>query len=200
MTQFDREFEKFVDSLRFDDTPSETHRRQLEKKLMEVWDRRFQDEPETAPSGLFYLKRIALAAGFVLAAAVLFVWFDESGQAPHTQLAHRPDPQIIEQILNRQSASPTEREQLLAEIQEVWKLIVDEDVQALTTVVLDSHRAESIRLWAGHTVAELGSEQTLAILEQYIEVNTLRNPDDPVVQTASQLRRRLAEKHGIPSD
>ncbi|HDS84740.1 MAG TPA: hypothetical protein ENN97_06050 [Phycisphaerales bacterium] len=200
MTHFDNEFQKFVDSLRFDDTPSETHRLQLEEKLMEAWDSRSRQETDTPPSGLFYLKRVALAAGFVLAAAVLFVWFDESGQAPHTQPAHRPDPQMIEQILNRESASPAEREQLLAKIQQVWRLIADEDVQALTTVVLDGQTAESIRLWAGQTVVELGSERTLGILEKYIEVNALRDPDDPVVQTASHLRRRLAEKQGIPSD
>lgn len=190
MTTFENEFEKTVNAVRFDDTPRQTHRRQLEEQLLEAYDQRSQ-QSETSLSGSFYLRRIAVAAGFVIAAGLLVWCFNDSGSTPNGQPAHTPDPQTIERILRQEKASGAQRQTLLSEIQQVWKLIAAQDITGLTAVVLDDQAAPSVRNWAGESVASFGNEETLGKLEKHCEVHALSDPDDPVVHTARQLRKRL---------
>lgn len=197
MTQFEKTFEKIVNAVRFDDTPSETHRRQLEEQLLEVYDKSSQEAP-AAYASLFYLKRVAMAAGFVIAAGLLVWFFDGEGLSPHIYPAHAPDAQTVEHILNQENATGERRQALLAEIQQTWKLIAAEDVEGLTAVVLDPNAAESLRNWAGRYLAALGTEETLGILEKHIEVRGLADTDDPVVLTATGLRWFLENSPNTP--
>jgi hypothetical protein len=192
MKNFENDLKNIVNSVRFDDKPSETHRRQLEEQILEAYDHRVT--ARSAPSGIFYLKRVAIAASFVIAAGLLFMFFDGNGAAPNGHPAHSPDPQTVEQILQQEKVSVAQRQALLSEIQQVWKLIAAEDVTALTEVVLDGQVASSIRLWAGETVVKLGDEQTLGMLEKHIEEQGLTDTEDPVVQTDRRLRERLETK------
>lgn len=189
MTPFENEFEKIVNTIRFDDTPRETHRRKLEQHLLEAYDQR--QSPAAAPSGVFYLRRVAMAAGIAIAAGLL-VWFlDGNGPVSNGHPAHAPDPQTIERILRQEKASGTQRKALLSEIRQVWKRIAAQDIQGLTAVVLDDQVARGVRHWAGESVASMGTEETLGMLEKHCEVHALSDPNDPVVHTARQLRKRL---------
>lgn len=192
MTHFENEFEGVVKSVRFDDTPSETHRRQLEERVLEAWDRRPQTEP--APSGVFYLKRAAIAAGFVVAAGLLYMFWDGDGVVTNGHPAHTPDPQRVEQIYRQENASGAQKLALQREIQEVWKLIAAEDTESLSAVVMDGQATLSVRQWAGETVAKLGDAQTLGALEKHIETQGLTDEEDPAVLTAARLRERLETK------
>lgn len=190
MTTFEHEFEKTVNAVRFDDTPRQMHRRQLEQQLLETYDQRSQ-QPAVSLSGFFYVRRAAIAAGFVIAAGLLVWCFNDSGSTSNGQPAHTPDPRTIERILTQAKVSGAQRQALLSEIQQVWKLIAAQDLTGLTTVVLDEQAAPSVRNWAGESVVALGTEETLGKLENYCQVHTLTDPDNPVVHAAQQLRKRL---------
>ena len=55
-------------------------------------------------------------------------------------------------------------------------------------MVLNTKLPESLRNWAGRYLASFGSEETLGILEKYIEMYNLENTDDPVVLAATGLK------------
>lgn len=190
MTTFENEFKKTVNAVRFDDTPRQMHRQQLEQQLLETYDQRSQ-QPAVSLSGFFYLRRAAIAAGFVIAAGLLVWCFNDSGSTSNGQPAHTPDPRTIERILTQAKVSGAQRQALLSEIQQVWKLIATQDLSGLTAVVLDEQAALSLRNWAGESVVSLGTEETLGKLEKHCEVHALSDPDDPVVHAAQQLRKRL---------
>ena len=192
MTKFDTEFENIVNSIQFDDMPSETHRRQLEQRLVAAYDKRSQQGGHMPPSGVFYIKRVAVAAGFVLAAGLLYYLLDDLGPAPLTQPAYMPDAHTVDRLLRQESVTDANRQALLQEIQQVWPLVAAGDVQALTAVIMDARTADSIRLWAADTVVERGTAAMLERLEKHIEAHALTEPDDPVVQTAHRLRQRIA--------
>lgn len=189
MKNIENEFETLVRSIRFDDTPSETHRRQLEEQLLAAYDGRAC--PDAVRPGCFYVKRLAIAAGFLVAAGLLFLVFDETGPGPNGHPAHAPDARTVEDILRREKAAGTPRQDVLAEIQQAWTLIAAEDVAGLTGVVLDDAASHSVRLWAGEALAKLGDAQTLGVLERHIAALGLTEAEDPVVFTADRLRHRL---------
>jgi hypothetical protein len=186
MTQFENNFKQIVDAVHFDDTPSENHRRQLEEKLLAVYDLRQNAAP--ALPAVFYLRKVAIAAGIIIGVAILFRFFDGQGLSPHSYPAHAPDAQTVEHILNQENVTEAERPAILAEIQQTWKLINEADVEGLTAVVLNTKLPESLRNWAGRYLASFGSEETLGILEKYIEMYNLENTDDPVVLAATGLK------------
>ncbi len=209
MNNEEEKFEQFVASIRFDDTPSDTHRDQLEKQLLEAWDEaQAESEAETEADNIvvapveptsLYLQRLAIAASFLIICGTLFWGIDKMFIGEQSYIARHPDRQAIERIIEAENATGVEKKKLLAQIKDVWNLIDSKDSASLVTVLHTDDNAYTVRVWAAKYLGKLGGEDTLEIIETTIDQLGVTDPQDPLMIAADKIRERLGlEKPAKP--
>lgn len=187
MTNEEQKFEQYVNSLRFDDEPSQDHRDKLEKKLLEAYDYQQKYGGYVEPVSI-YLRKIAIAAGFLIVCGALFWTIDTYyiGSSP----PYANDPEIKE-LLEQKDISGHEEKQLLARLNEIWEMIRSKDADALVSVLQSDEITGKVRLWAAKYLGQFGNQQTLTMLEQTIEQMHITDPNHPLMIAAQKIRCRL---------
>ncbi|HOK96233.1 MAG TPA: hypothetical protein PK052_08520 [Anaerohalosphaeraceae bacterium] len=188
MTPDEHNFEEFVKTIRFDDQPSSEHRQRLEFQLLQRWENRQKETGYIEPAAL-YLKRLAIAAGILLASSVLFWTIDNLWIS--RPLAVHPDSKMIETILQQEQPSEAEKPHLLAQINHVWHLICRQDSEALVSILQTQETAYAIRCWAAKYLGQFGNEKTLELLNTAIETLHISDSNEPLVLAARTIRQRL---------
>jgi hypothetical protein len=189
MSNDEQKFEQYVDSLRFDDAPSAAHRDKLEKQLLDAYDTQAEYGDYVEPVAV-YFRKLAIAAGFLIVAGVLF-WAIDKTFISRDSIAQLPDQEGIQKILESENATGTEKKKLLTQIHEVGTLIDKQDTEQLVTVVKTQDFAYAVRTWAAKWLGRFGNENTLASLEAKIHSMNITDPDDPLVIAAEKMRQRL---------
>ena len=183
MSDDEKKFQHFVDSVRFDDQPSAEHRDRLEEELLEAYDEQAA-EPEhyqPEPTGI-YLRKLAVAASFLIGCSVAF-WVMETFWIGNPNLTYRPDPQVVQRIMELENPSEAERSNLMAQINAVWQMARQGDTQGLVTAVRSDVFADAVRQWAAEEIVKLGVEQ-----------QDLANPEEPLNQAAEDTRQQLEKE------
>ena len=191
MSNDEKKFEQYVDSVRFDDEPQAAHRDQLEQDLLDAYDHRDRYADSVEPTRV-YFQKLAIAAGFLIVVGTLFWTIDSAfiSRDPDP-FAYHPDKEAIEQILKAENVSGQEEQQLVALILNTWTMISDEDTHGLTSIVKSPDTAGSVRKWAGVYLGKFGNEESLKHIEETIDELGITDPDDPLVMAADSIRHRL---------
>lgn len=188
----EKKFEQYVNSLRFDDTPSTEHRDKLEKQLLEAYDQRQESGDSVEPVSL-YLRKLSIAAGFLIACGVLFWGIDNVFiTRPHPDfIANHPERAKLERIIEEEQVEGIEKKNLIATMSEVWKMIRNQDADGLVSILSSDEIARSVRTWAAEHLGQFGNQQTLDILNGAILKLGITDPNDPLKVAASEIRNRL---------
>ena len=192
MSNDEKKFEQYVDSIRFDDEPNATHRDKLEKQLLEAYDTQAEYGDYVEPVSV-YFRKLAFAAGFLVVAGVLF-WAIDSAFISRDPLANLPDKQGIQEIIETENATGAEKKKLLTQIYDVGTLIDNQDTDGLVAVLKTPDTASTVRRWAAKWLGKLGTENTLDMIEAKIQNLNITDPQDPLVIAAESIRQRL----GLP--
>ncbi len=192
MSNDEKKFEQYVDSIRFDDEPREGHREQLEQELFDAYDNRDRYADSDEPTSV-YFRKLAIAAGFLIVVGALF-WTIDSAFISRDPFAYHPDKEVIRQILEEENVTGTEKQQLIAKIRTAWTMICNQDANGLTTIVKSPNTAAAVRKWAAGYLARFGDKDSLLKLEETIEKLGITDPNDPRVIAAESIRQRL----GLP--
>jgi hypothetical protein len=192
MTNEEQKFEHYVNSLRFDDAPSRDHQDKLEKQLLEAYDQRQPAGDLVEPVSL-YMRKLAMAAGFLIAAGVLFWGIDKVIiTQPHPDfIANHPERDTLEQIIENEQVTGAEKKNLIAEMSDIWKMIRNQDSDSLVSVLGSDSIARSVRVWAADHLGQFGNKDTLDMLDSAILKLGVTDPNDPLNVAASQIRKRL---------
>ncbi|MDH4203607.1 MAG: hypothetical protein OEV87_12045 [Phycisphaerae bacterium] len=192
MSNDEKKFEHYVNSLRFDDAPSKEHQDKLEQQLLEAYDQRQPAGDAVEPVSL-YMRKLSIAAGFLIACGVLFWGIDKAFiTRPHPDfIANHPERDTLEQIIENEQAAGAERKNLIAEMSDIWKMIRNEDADALVSVLGSDSIARSVRLWAAGHLGQFGNQQALDMLDSAILNLGVTDPNDPLKVAASEIRKRL---------
>ena len=189
MSNDEKKFEQYVDSIRFDDEPNAAHREQLEQDLLEAYDHRDRYADSVEPTRI-YFQKLAIAAGFLIVVGTLF-WTIDSAFISRDPFAYHPDKEAIRLILEEENVSGTEKQQLIANILNTWTMICDQDANGLTSIVKNPNTAGAVRKWAGVYLGKFGDKESLLKLEATIEKLGITDPNDPRVIAAESIRQRL---------
>lgn len=208
MNNEEEKFEQFVTSIRFDDTPSDAHRDQLEKQLLAAWDET-QAETETDTDNLvigpaeptrLYVRRLAVAASFLIVCGTLFWGIDRMFIGEQSYMANRDDWPTIKQLIEKENVSGTEKKQLVAQIRNICKMMDNKDSAGLVTALQANENAYTVRVWAAKYLGKRGGEETLERLETAIDKLGVTDPKDPLMIAADKIRDRLGlEKPAKPA-
>lgn len=197
MNNDETKFERYVDSLRFDDEPSAAHREKLEKQLLEAYDTEAEYGDTIEPVSL-YFRKLAIAASFLIGAGVIF-WAIDSAFISRDPLAQLPDQQGIQKILEAENATGAEKKELLTQILDVGTLIDNQDMDSLVTILKKPDLAYTVRMWAAKWLGKFGNENTLSAIEAKIQSLNITNPQDPLVIAADKIRQRLCLPESGPT-
>lgn len=200
MSNEEKKFEHYVNSLRFDDAPSQEHQDKLEKQLLEAYDQR-QPAGDTVEPVSLYMRKLSIAAGFLIACGILFWGIDKVFiTRPHPDfIANHPERDTLEQIIENEQATGAEKKNLIAEMSDIWKMIRNEDADALVSVLGSDSIARSVRTWAAEHLAQFGNQDTLDMLDSAILNLGVTDPNDPLKIAASEIRKRLNLPEPKPS-
>ncbi|MEN8126704.1 MAG: hypothetical protein ABFR90_02745 [Planctomycetota bacterium] len=192
MSNGENKFEHYVHSLRFDDEPSKDHQDKLEKQLLEVYDNRQKYGGHVEPVAV-YMRKLAIAAGFLIVCGVLFWGIDKLIiTEPHPDfIANHPDRAKLEKIIKDEQATGTEKKNLIATMSDIWDMVGNEDTDALVSILQTDDIARSIRTWAAEYLGRFGNDQTLTMLDSAILKLDATDPNDPLKIAASEIRKRL---------
>ena len=192
MTNEEQKFEQYVNSLRFDDAPSQEHQDKLEQQLLEAYDQRQPAGDSVDPVSL-YLRKLSMAAGFLIAAGLLFWGIDKTFiTRPHPDfIANHPERDTLEQIIEDEQATGVEKKNLIARMSDIWTMIHNKNTDGLVSVISSDNTGRSLRLWAAEHLAKFGNEDTLDVLENTITKLNITDPNDPLKVAASEIRKRL---------
>ncbi|MHC4551982.1 MAG: hypothetical protein ACYSUT_04335 [Planctomycetota bacterium] len=190
MNNEEQKFQQFVDSVRFEDAPNEAHRDKLEKQVLETWDHEQKYGDYVEPVSL-YVRKLAIAASFLVVCGLLFYGIESMFIGEQNYVAHHPEKEAIEQIIESEAATGAEKKQLVAQIKDVWNKISARDTDALVAVVEADETAYALRKWAAKYVGKYGGTETLNALESAIEQMDITNPDNPLMIAADAIRDRL---------
>ena len=192
MSNDETKFEHYVNSLRFDDEPSKDHQDKLEKKLLEAYDHQQKYGSYVEPVSI-YLRKLSIAAGFLIACGVLFWAVDKMFiTQPHPDfIATHPERDTLEQIIEDEQATGIEKKNLIAKMNDIWTMICNKDADGLVSVMGSDNIAGSLRLWAAEHLARFGNQDTLDMLEHTILKLNITDPNDPLKVAASEIRKRL---------
>lgn len=191
MSDEEKKFQQYVDSLRFDDAPSKEHQDKLEKRLLEAYDYQQKYGNHVEPVAV-YLRKLAIAAGFLIVCGVLFWGIDKAFITKETDfIAQHPDKEILEEIIVEEQATGDEKSHLIAKMSDIWDMIRDQDADALVSVLQSDNVARKVRTWAASYLGQFGTERTLAMLEDAIGRLEIADPNDPIRIAASKIRARL---------
>ena len=199
MVKKDQNFEDFISSVKFDDKPDNDHKAALEKKLLDAYDNRANIKicyktPEVDVKTQTYLFRIGLAASFILIAALLALMVNsiiKPKESAHQIAATQTQQKTIDVIYENEKKDGTTKTQITDQLKKVWALAHTEDANGLISLMTSNNIAAGVKRYASKYVAEFGNEQTLATLNSYIELNSLTDPNDPLVVAARKLREKL---------
>lgn len=196
MTTDEHNFEEFIKTIRFDDQPTSEQRQRLELQILQRWENR-QAEAEYVEPAALYLRRLAVAAGILLASSVLFWTIDHLWIS--SPLASHPDPKTVETILQQENPSESQKPHLLAQINHVWHLICSQDSEALVSILQTEETAYAIRCWAAKYLGQFGNRKTLELLNSTIEALQISDSNEPLVIAARTIRQRLeaSEPNGL---
>lgn len=192
MSNDEKKFEDYVHSLRFDDAPSQDHQDKLEKQLLEAYDQRQESGDSVEPVSL-YLRKLSIAAGFLIACGVLFWGIDKAFiTRPHPDfIANHPERDTLEQIIEDEQVTGAEKKNLIAEMNDIWKMIRSQDSNTLVSVLGSDDIARSVRAWAAGHLGQFGNQKTLDMLDGAILKLGVTDPNDPLKIAASEIRNRL---------
>ena len=193
MSNEEKKFQAYVDSIRFDDTPGEAHRETLEKQLLEAYDHEQKYGDYVEPVSL-YLRKLAIAASFLIVCGLLFWGIDSMFIGEQSYVAQHPEKEAIEQIIEAENVTGEEKKQLVAQIKDVWDMISSKDTDALVSVLETDETAYALRKWAAKYLGKFGGEDTLAVLDATIEHLDVTDPENPLIIAADKIRSRL----GLP--
>lgn len=191
MSNEDKKFQEFVDSVRFDDTPEAGYRDKLEKQLIEAYDHEQKYGDYVEPVSL-YMRKLAIAASFLIVCGLLFYGINATfiGEQGGTFAGH-PDEQAIERIIAAEAPKGEEKTQLIAQIKDVWKMISEKDTDSLVAVVETDDMAYGLRKWAAKYLGRFGGQDTLDVLDATIEHLGITDPENPLMLAADDIRTRL---------
>jgi len=139
------------------------------------------------------MRKLSIAAGFLIACGVLFWGIDKAFiTRPHPDfIATHPERETLEQIIEDEQATGAEKKNLIAEMSDIWKMIGNEDADALVSVLGSDSIARSVRAWAAEHLARFGNQDTLDMLDSAILNLNITDPNDPLNVAASEIRKRL---------
>lgn len=199
MSNDERKFGEYVDSVRFDDAPDAAHRDLLEKKLLDAWETEQEYDGYEEPVAV-YFRKLAIAAGFLIAAGVLF-WAIDAAFISRNPVADLPDQPGIQAIIEQENVSGVEKKKLLTQIRDVGTLIEQEDTDGLVAVLKTSDVAYTVRTWAAKWLGRFGNENTLAAIEAKIQSMQISDPQHPLMMAAETIRERLGlSEPNMPSE
>lgn len=193
MSNKEEKFKTYVESVRFDDEPTDAHREKLEKKLLEAYDHEQKYGDYVEPVGI-YLRKLAIAASFLIVCGLLFWGIDSMFIDEQSYLTQHPEKEAIKQIIKAENVTGQEKVKLLTQINEVWDMIGNQDTDALVAVLETNETAYALRKWAAKYLGKFGGEDTLAVLETTIDHLDVTNPENPLMIAAEKIRQRL----GLP--
>ena len=190
MTNEDKKFEQYVESLRFDDAPSTEHREKLEQQLLNAYDERGEqvndDAPIAEPTRL-YVQRLAMAASFLLVCGLSF-WAIDTFYI-RTAPPYINDPVIVK--LLEEEPTKADQKRLLARVKNIWQMIHDEDAEGLVSVVQSDDITRTLRVWTAKYLGRFGDVDTLSLLDETIDQMKITDPNDPLKIAAAKIRKRL---------
>ena len=191
MSNDEKKFEEHVNSIRFDDEPNAAHRDKLEKQLLEAYDTQAEYGGYVEPVSV-YFRKLAVAAGFLVAAGVLFWAIDSMFIGPDkNQFVGHPEEKAIQQIIEEENVSGSEKKQLIAQISDVWEKVTDKDTDGLVAILETQGTAYAVRKWAAKYLGKFGNETTLSGLQATIEKLNISDPNNPLIIAADKIRQRL---------
>ena len=191
MSNDEKKFEEHVNSIRFDDEPTAASRDKLEKQLLEAYDTQAEYGGYVEPVSV-YFRKLAVAAGFLVAAGVLFWAIDSAFIGPDKNyFAGHPEEKAIQKIIEEEKVSGTEKKQLVAQISDVWEKVTNKDTDGLVAVLETRDTAYAVRKWAAKYLGKFGNEATLSGLQATIEKLNISDPNNPLVIAADKIRQRL---------
>jgi len=193
MTDEEKKFEQYVNSLRFEDAPSKEHQDKLEKQLLEAYNQRQPAGDDSVEPVSLYLRKLSIAAGFLIACGVLFWGIDKAFiTRPHPDfIANHPERETLEKIIKDEQATGAAKKNLIAKMSDIWDMIKNKDSDALVSVLGSDNVARSLRTWAAEHLGRFGNKQTLDMLDNTILKLGVTDPNDPLNVAASQIRKRL---------
>ncbi len=204
----EKQFEEFLEGVRFDDEPNAAHCDRLEQKLLAA------RQKQLAGSGLglgdlFKSSFIKFAAAAVIIVvvlvAVLVVITITSQRDQELPIAGREDkpPTIVpkqepkkEEIVAVEKPDITEQdpdaedEKLFAGFMKIMEMRQSSDIDGLIAALSDE--TEIVRIMAANFLADIGDEDSLVVLERLIADENLTSPENPIVQAVQKLRNRLS--------
>lgn len=193
MSNEEEKFKQHLESIRFADEPSDAHREKLERKLLEAYDHEQKYGDYVEPVSI-YLRKLAIAASFLIVCGLLFWGIDSMFIGEPSYLTHHPEKEAIEHIIEAENVTGPEKVQLLTQISEVWDMISNQDADALVAVLETDETAYALRKFAAKYLGKFGGEDTLAVLETTIDHLGVTNPENPLKIAAEKIRQRL----GLP--
>ncbi len=193
MSNEEKKFQNFVESIRFDDSPSEAHREKLEKQLLQAYDYEQKYGDYVEPVSI-YVRKLAIAASFLIVCGLLFWGIDSMFIGEQGYVAQHPEKEAIEQIIEAENVTGQEKKQLVAQIKDIWDMISNQDTDALVSVLETDETAYAVRKWAAKYLGKFGGEDTLAVLDATIDHLGVTDPENPLVIAADKIRSRL----GLP--
>jgi hypothetical protein len=202
MTKNENKFEQYVNSLGFDDAPSKEHQDKLEKKVLEAYDYQKKYGDHVEPVAI-YLRKLSIAAGFLIICGVLFWAVDKVFITQETDfIANHPDKEILQEIIEDEQASGAEKMSLIARMSDIWDMITNKEADALVSVLQTEDLARTVRTWAATYLGKFGTVDTLAMLEDVISRLGISDPNDPLKIAAATIRERLnsEEQQTRPQD
>lgn len=185
----EEKFQCFIDSVKFDDEPRTEHRNCLEEQLLAEYDAADPVPYEPEPMAI-YLRKLAVAAGFLLVCGLTF-WVVDTAWLQNPDLTYHPDPQIVRRILEAENPTEAEKHHLMAQINEVWRMICEHDTQGLVTTIQSPDIAGTVRQWAAEELGEMGDKKTLEELKSIEEKDPAIDPDSPLNTAVEELQQRL---------
>lgn len=196
MSNDEKKLEEYVDSIRFDDEPTAAGRDKLEKQLLEAYDNQQEVGGYVEPVSV-YFRKLAVAAGFLVAAGVLFWAIDSAFIGPDkNHFAGHPEEETIQKIIEEENVSGSEKKKLIAQISDVWDMVTNKDTDGLVAVLETQDTAYAVRSWAAKYLGKFGNEKALSGLQATIEKLNISDPNNPLVMAADKIRQRL----GLPEE
>ena len=190
MSNDEKKFEEHVDSIRFDDESNTAHRDKLEKQLLEAYDTQAEYGGYVEPVSV-YFRKLAMAAGFLVAAGILFWAIDAAFIGPKDPFAHHPERETIQEIIKEENVTGAEKKKLVAQIRDVWDMATKKDTDSLMAVLETQDTAYAVRGWAAKYLGKFGNETTLSSLQTTIDKLNITDPNNPLVIAADKIRQRL---------
>ena len=188
MSNDEKKLEQHINSIRFDDEPSAAHRDKLEKRLLETYDTQTEYGDYVEPVSV-YFRKLAVAAGFLIAAGVLF-WAVDSTFISRGPTAELPGKQGAQQIDNDQNAVGTEEKNRLAQLQaeRIMSTVPDPATIGMMTVMKTPGAASAIHRWTAKWLGKFGDKKTI---EAKIQTLNITDPQNPLVITAESIRQQF---------